>query len=126
MLGRICTAAEPMEAARFALLVKSALGAPGVRFFGAGRPVRRVGLSSGSGGSLFLKAVHLGCDTFLSGELKYGVYLQAQQLGVNLVEAGHFHTEHGVCPGLARLLRDAFPEVKVFESSRRGDGASFI
>ena len=57
-------------------------------------------------------AASLGCDTFVTADLKYHDFQNAPALGLNLLDAGHFPTENVVCPVLADyILR--FPGVAV-------------
>ena len=51
----------------------------------------------------------MGCDTFLTADLKHDLYLEARDLGINLLDAGHYSTEAVVCPVLAQWVREAFP-----------------
>ncbi len=60
----------------------------------------------------------LGCDTFVTADVKYDVFLDARAMGINLIDAGHFSTENVVCPVLEEWLRAGFPEIKVFRSQR--------
>lgn len=103
----------PIDAAAFAVRVKTALGTSGVRCMDAGRPVRRVAVGGGSCGSMLHDAVAAGCDTFVTADLKYDVFLEARELGINLLDAGHFATENVVIAPLAEQLQGAFPNVKV-------------
>jgi dinuclear metal center YbgI/SA1388 family protein len=55
--------------------------------------VRRLGICSGGSGSEVAQAAALGCDTFLCGEGPHHTYTLAEELGVNLLYAGHYATE---------------------------------
>ena len=55
--------------------------------------VRKVAICSGSGASGIEEAVQLGCDTFITGELKEQAPIAAEELGINLISAGHHRTE---------------------------------
>jgi putative NIF3 family GTP cyclohydrolase 1 type 2 len=44
--------------------------------------------------------------------------LEAKELGVNLVETGHFESENVIVPVLAEAIRAAFPRVGVTVSLR--------
>lgn len=125
-LGRIGETCAPETPRDFALRVKTALGCAGLRFLDAGIPVRRVGMVSGAGSSLLNEAKALGCDTFLTGEIKYHAFVEAKQLGMNLVEAGHFYTEDVVCGVLVRHLKAAFPTLRVLKSGVHTDCAQFL
>lgn len=114
--GRVGYVPEmPLE--RFLAFCKEHLRANGLRYVDAGRPVHKIGVCGGAGGSLLMNAVEQGCDTFITGDVKHNVFIDARELGVNLIDAGHFPTENVVLPYLAGMLRDVFPELEVHISS---------
>jgi dinuclear metal center YbgI/SA1388 family protein len=55
--------------------------------------VRRLGICSGGAGGEIAKAAAAGVDTFLTGEGAHHTYAAAEELGVNLIYAGHYATE---------------------------------
>ena len=69
--------------------------------------VHKVALIGGSGGSLLQDAAEAGCDTFITGEVKYNHYLDAKEQGINLLTFGHYETEYIVLPPLAEALKKA-------------------
>jgi len=104
------------DARSFAAFVKERLDAQGLRLEDAGVPVRKVAVGGGACGDMLNDAAALGCDTFVTADVKYNVFLDARAMGVNLIDAGHFPTENVVCPVLVRWLREGFPQVEVFQS----------
>jgi len=102
----------------FAAFVRDALNAQGLRLEDAGKPVRKVAVGGGACGDMLSDAAALGCDTFVTADVKYNVFLDARAMGVNLIDAGHFSTEDVVCPVLADWLTAVFPGVEVFRSKR--------
>lgn len=104
--------------ADYAAQVKTALQANGVRYVDAGRPVRRVAVGGGACGDMLEDVLRLGCDTFVTADVKYNVFLDARAMGINLIDAGHFSTENVVCPVLIDWLSRAFREVEIFSSKR--------
>ena len=118
-IGRVGnTAGIPRYAPEFAAFVKEALGANGVRYVDARRPVRRVAVGGGACADMLRDALALGCDTFVTADVKYNGFLDAKALGVNLIDAGHYPTEQVVVPVLAKWLADGFPQVEVVETTR--------
>lgn len=97
----------------YAAFVKDRLNAAGVRFVDGGRPVEQVAVGGGSCGSMLHEAVESGCDTFVTADVKYDVFLEAKALGLNLLDAGHYATEQVVCPALVDFLQKEFPAVQV-------------
>ena len=110
----------------FALRVKAALGANGVRIVDAGKPVHRVAVGGGACGDMLRLAYDQGCDTFVTSDVKYDQFLSARALGVDLIDAGHYPTENVVCPVLAERLQAAFPEVEVLSSARHREVFSYL
>ena len=118
-IGRVGnTVGLPRYVPEFAAFVKEALGANGVRYVDARRPVRRVAVGGGACADMLRDALALGCDTFVTADVKYNGFLDAKALGVNLIDAGHYPTEQVVVPVLAKWLADGFPQVEVVETSR--------
>ncbi len=60
-----------------------------------------------------MDAVSAGCDTYVTSDIKYNSFLDAKELGINLIDADHFCTENVVVPVLAEKLRAKFPELDV-------------
>ena len=117
-IGRVGnTVGLPRYAPEFAAFVKEALGANGVRYVDARRPVRRVAVGGGACADMLRDALALGCDTFVTADVKYNGFLDAKALGVNLIDAGHYPTEQVVVPVLAKWLSAGFPQVEVAETT---------
>lgn len=115
-IGRLGILPETQSATQFAAYVKARLGASGVHLEDAGRPVHKVAVGGGACGSMLEDVARAGCDTFVTADVKYNVALDANALGINLLDAGHFPTENVVCAPLAQALQQAFPDVTVVKS----------
>lgn len=112
-IGHVCELKEKVPLKDFLSAVKAKLGANGLRYCDAGKPVKRIATGCGSCGSYLMDAVKAGCDTFVTGDVKYSTFLDALGCGVNLIDAGHFSTENPVVEKLAGKLREHFPELIV-------------
>lgn len=102
----------------FAARVKQCLDAACVRVVDSGKPVRKVAVGGGSCGSMLSDALNAGCDTFVTADVKYDVFLEAKAQGLNLLDAGHYPTENVVCPVVAGWLQESFPGLNVIISQR--------
>jgi dinuclear metal center YbgI/SA1388 family protein len=80
---------RPALAARLAALVGTT---PRVMGFGPSR-VRRVGIVTGAGGSMIAQARAAGLDTYITGEGAHHTFFDAEELGLNVLYAGHYATE---------------------------------
>lgn len=115
-VGHICQLSAPVSLRDFLSDVKERLGANGLRFVDSGKPVYKVATGCGSCGDYLLDAVKAGCDTFVTGDVKHNVFLDAQGMGINLVDAGHFSTENPIVHKITLKIAERFPELQVYES----------
>jgi len=109
----------PLES--FLAQVKEALGCQGLRYVDSGKPVKKVAVGGGSCASELMDALAAGCDTFVTSDIKYNQFWDAYDVGMNLIDAGHFHTENPIVPVLAEKLQTAFPEIEVRISETHTD-----
>ena len=112
---------EEQPLSRFLALVKEKLAAPGLRYVDGGRPVHKVAVGGGACGDEYHTALAAGCDTLVTADVKYNQFRDAYDLGLNLIDAGHFHTENPVVAVLAEKLRSQFPEITVEVSKTHRD-----
>ena len=110
----------------FAMAVKRLLGANGIRLIDGGKPVHMVAVGGGACAEFMSDALEQGCDTFVTSDVKYHQFLEARALGLNLLDAGHFPTEHVVCPILHSWLSRQFPQVSVSISQQHREVFSYL
>lgn len=122
-IGRLC---KPVPLEEFLLLCKNKLNTKGLRYYDAGRPVERIAVLGGSGGSALEEACAKGCDTFVTADIKYDRFLTAQELGINLIDGDHFCTENPIIPVLRQKLADKFDSVEFIISKEHGQVISFF
>ena len=124
--GRVGTIEPSVPMSEFLPFVKKALKSNGLRYYDAHRPVSRICSVGGSGGSEFEAVLKNGCDTFVTADVKYDVFLDAKHYGVNLIDADHFCTENTVVPVLKDVISKAYPELEVKISQCHEQTAKFI
>ena len=112
-IGRIGEIDEECGFEEFAESVKIALGADTIRTADAYNRVKRVAVLGGDGKSGVIPAMELGADTYISGRIGYNVMEEAAEMGINLIEAGHFFTEQPVCAFFKKLINKAAPDIYV-------------
>ena len=115
---------QPVE--NFLETVKEKLGCKGLRYVSSGMPVRVVAVGGGSCADFMPQALAAGCDTFVTADVKYNQFRTAFELGLNLIDAGHFHTENPVMPVVAEKLRAEFAGVEVIFSEKHDDVMNFF
>lgn len=106
--------------------VKTVLGCNGVRFADGGKTVRTVAVGGGSCAGGMDAVIAAGCDTFVTADVKYNQFHDAQSKGLNLIDAGHFCTENPVMTVISEKLQAAFPEITVLVSKTHKDCVNFF
>ena len=107
-LGRIGRLAQQASLGEFAARVKESLGCDHLRLIGADQmPVRKVALCGGSGAFLLQTAHRQGADVLVTGDVKYHEARQAEELGIALIDAGHFATEQLMIEQVTQSLQAA-------------------
>lgn len=124
--GRIGELERAMTMPEFLEKCKSALNANGLRYHDAGLKVKKLAVMGGSGGSCVEIAKSMGCDTYVTSDIKYNSFLDAKELGINLIDADHFCTENVIVPVLCEKLRLKFPECDIMVSSKHSQTAQFF
>ena len=109
----------------FLAKVKSNLNCAGLRYADGGKPVQKVAVGGGSCGSELAAVAKAGCDTFVTADVKYNQFWDAKMLGINMIDAGHFHTENPVVAVLAKKIQAAFPQIQVKISKNHTDCMKF-
>ncbi|WP_312693438.1 Nif3-like dinuclear metal center hexameric protein [Caproiciproducens sp.] len=112
--------------AAFAGFVKEALGCDGLRYTDGKHTITRVGLCSGGGADLVYAAAEYGCQAFVTGESKHNILLDAENMGITFVDAGHFYTEDIVIQPLLEKLEKQFPGVRFLKSKQMHSPAKYL
>ena len=110
-MGRIGECSYEIELSDFAKSVKTVLGSPFVLFNG-NRSVKKVYVIGGDGKDMIEDAINMGADTILTGRASYNTTIDANDLGLNIIEAGHFYTENPVCKLIEKNVLEACPNLK--------------
>ena len=97
-----------------------------VKFADTGKPVQRLAVISGAGGSLFEEALAVGADCLLTGEANHHHACDAKRLGLSLIAAGHYATEFPVTAAVAEKLRAALLGVEVLVSTANKDPYTYL
>jgi dinuclear metal center YbgI/SA1388 family protein len=106
--GRICRSADgPKTLAGVSSHVGEVLGVRTRTWGDPAAAVARIAVAPGSGRSFVPAAIASGCDTLVTGELRYHEALEALQAGLAVIEAGHDATERPLAAALARITSEA-------------------
>ena len=79
-----------------------------VRFNCLNKNIKKVAVCSGSGSDYLSLAKELNCDALLTGDASHHAFLDANEIGVLLVAAGHFETEMISIEPLMNKIKNQF------------------
>lgn len=82
-----------MDTNDFANYIKTRLNGT-VRYNNINKKISKVAVCSGSGSDFLAEAKNLGCDALLTGDGSHHSFLDANEMDILLVCAGHFETEN--------------------------------
>ena len=124
--GLIGETGHPYTPEEFAAFVKDVLGCDGLKYVNGGKTITTVGLCGGAGADLTPDAAAQGAQAMVTADTKHNQLLDAEDIGITLVDAGHFFTEDVVVAPLMERLQNRFPEVKMAKSVRAHSPARFL
>ena len=119
-IGRVGYLENPIELEDFKAFVKSILGCATIRSLGNPTDmVSCVALCTGSGGEGIYSAYHAGADVYVTSDIKHHEAQLAFELGINLIDAGHFETENTICEFMKEYLEQVFPDINIISSDAK-------
>ena len=120
--GRWGELSPPVPLAELAGHLKGLLAANHVDYVGdAKRECATVAIGCGAAGELLDDAVRLGCDVFVTGEVRFHDALRAQAIGIGMILAGHYATERFAVEWLAERIGQHWPQLTVWASREEYD-----
>lgn len=116
-IGRVGQLAEPLSLAAFLDLTGEKLQCKHLTYQGdLSQPIKTVALCGGSGISYLRAAKKAGADVYITGDMKYHDGQAASELGLCVVDAGHFGTERLITGALADFVQQQGLEAVIFET----------
>ena len=117
---------EPVPVRELAEQIKNALCCRGLRYTEGKGTVKRLAVASGAGGSDIFAAAAIGADALLTGEIKHHEINAANELGVAVIDPGHFKSEDIVINPLTDRLKAAFPAITFTKSKEYDDKMNYL
>ncbi|MCD7822552.1 MAG: Nif3-like dinuclear metal center hexameric protein [Oscillospiraceae bacterium] len=110
--GAVGETDKEMTPDELAKLCKERFGCIAIKYVAGNRNIKTVGMISGAGGSYLGNAYEMGCDAYISGDVKQDNFIEAERLGITLIDAGHFETETIAMEYLKEVLSKKFTDVE--------------
>ncbi len=84
------------------------------------KDIKKVAVCGGSGSSFIYDAYLHGADIYITGDIKYHDAQYGQELGLTIVDAGHYHTEKVILPVIEEYLYEKTKgalQMEIFDKS---------
>ncbi len=100
---------KPLDEAAFLDLVQTTFGTPCLRHTAfTTKPIHKVAVCGGSGAFLLKEAVRLGADAFVTADVKYHDFFEADRR-LLYIDAGHFETEQFTKELICDIIQKKIP-----------------
>ena len=90
-----------------------------------GKKIKRVGVLGGSGASGIKAAISAKCDAYITGDVKYHDFFQAENR-ILICDIGHFESEQFVTQQLFDLLSEKFPKFAISKSEKKTNPVNYF
>jgi dinuclear metal center YbgI/SA1388 family protein len=90
-----------------------------------GRLIRKVALCGGAGSFLLPKAITIGADVFITGEIKYHDFFGHEQ-EILMAEIGHYESEQYTIEIFKSIIGDRFPQLNVMTTRINTNPINFL
>ena len=87
--------------------IKNTLGCV-VRYNNLAKDINKIAVCSGSGSDYLSLAKDLNCDALLTGDASHHAFLDADEMDIVLIAAGHFETENLAIKPLMNKIKEKF------------------
>lgn len=125
-IGRIVKLEKEMLFSDVINLVKEKLNIKNMRIVRGNEKVNVIAIINGSGQDFFYKAKSLGADCIVTGDTTYHFASDFKEMGINIIDAGHFSTEYIVFLKTLEFLKEKFKEVEFIASKKSKDPYEFV
>lgn len=116
-IGTVSELERPMSAGDFAEVVKNTFGIEHVLLFGNKRKIiQKIAVVPGSGRRMEQQAAGTGADLFLTGDIGHHEGLDAMELGLTVIDAGHHGLEKIFVDFMGQFLEKNVPVCEIILS----------
>lgn len=125
-LGRMIRLETEMNLKDLIDIVKSKLNINTLRVVEGNKKVKNIAVINGSGQSFIKQAVNEGADCIITGDTTYHFALDYKEMGVTIIDTGHFASEWLVFLETMKKIKNQFKEIEFIESKKVEDPYTFI
>lgn len=98
---------KEMTTREYADLIKRKLNIEHLTIYGdINKKIKKVALCGGAGSDFIYDAYKNKADLYITGDIKYHEAQMADELGLSIIDPGHFHTEKLILPVIKEYLEE--------------------
>lgn len=121
-LGKVGTLKNSETLNNFISSVKEKLNVKNVRVIGnIDKKIKKVAVFCGSYDENCNKTVISKADVLVTGDIKYHTAIDMAEMGMCVIDAGHFNTERIIVPKLVNILNEQFENLDIFSNTVEKD-----
>ena len=126
-LGRLADLEKPIEIGDLISSLKDKLNIDHARYVGPkDLLINKIAVVTGNGSEFFLLAKSKGCDILITGDLKYHQAMDALDMGMALLDFGHYGTEHIFSKSVYNYINSISGDIEVLISEKNIDPFTFV
>lgn len=125
-IGRIVKLENKIELKDIIILIKNKLNIQHMRVVEGVSEFNTLAIINGSGQDLFTKAKDLGAECIITGDTTYHFASDFKEMGISIIDAGHFGTEWFTFLKSLEFLKEEFKDIEFITSTKCEDPYSFI
>ncbi|NSW89979.1 MAG: Nif3-like dinuclear metal center hexameric protein [Firmicutes bacterium] len=113
-LGKVGILSPPQSLTEFIGNIKKSLKTDCIRLIGnIDEKINRVAVFAGSFDETILKIMTGNIDILITGDVRYHTAIEMAEMGMCVIDAGHFSTENIIIPQIVDQLKNRFPEISI-------------
>ena len=125
-IGRIVRLEESLNLTEIIEKIKNNLNINNLRVARGKETIKTIAIINGSGQDFFNEARILGADCIITGDTTYHFVSDYKEMGISIIDAGHFGTEFEVFLKTLEFLKEDFKDVEFINSVKSKDPYEFI
>ncbi|WP_300382975.1 Nif3-like dinuclear metal center hexameric protein [Clostridium sp.] len=125
-LGRIVELKEDLLLEDLVTIVKEKLNIPFVKLVKGNNKVKKIAIINGSGSDFISIACEKGADCIITGDTTYHYASDYKEMGVSIIDTGHFYSEWIVFQMVMNRLKENFEGIDLIASNKSEDPYIFL
>jgi len=121
-MGKVGYLDQPLRPEEFINIIKEKLKISTVKVIGKPpETIGKVGVFCGSFDEDYSGILKEKIDVLVTGDIKYHTAVDMMEMGLYVIDAGHFNTERIFIPAMVKFLHEAFQDIEVIASEMESD-----